>query len=185
MKRQPISVFTPSNTDPEVLERIFVQRHRLLEKIVDRLKHSMLTGDKHHVLLIGPRGSGKTHMLTLAQHRLTQQTELQDAMRIAWLGEDDTITGLIDLALGIADRLADAFPGEFDVDYRALFRGLPPDDAAEAILSEIHRRLKHRLPLTFLPTHHPFPTKSRRCPWLPARSSLNDTHVLALRRPLC
>ena len=93
MKRQPISVFTPSNTDPEVLERIFVQRHRLLEKIVDRLKRSMLSGDKHHVLLIGPRGSGKTNMVTLARHRLTQQAELQDAMRVAWLGEDDTITG--------------------------------------------------------------------------------------------
>lgn len=144
MKRHPIFVFTPSNTDPEVLERIFVQRHRLLEKIVDRLKRSMLTGDKHHVLLIGPRGSGKTNMVTLAHHRLTQQTELQDAMRIAWLGEDDTITGLIDLALGIADRLAAAYPDEFEVDYRTLFRGLSPDDAAEAILSEIHRRLQHR-----------------------------------------
>ena len=144
MKRQPISVFTPSNTDPEVLERIFVQRHRLLEKIVDRLKRSMLTGDKHHVLLIGPRGSGKTNMVTLAQHRLTQQKELQDAMRVAWLGEDDTITGLIDLALGIADRLATAYPTEFDIDYRTLYRGLPPDDAAEAILGEIHQRLQHR-----------------------------------------
>jgi len=144
MKRQPISVFTPSNTDPEVLERIFVQRHRLLEKIVDRLKRSMLTGDMHHVLLIGTRGSGKTNMVTLAQHRLTQQKKLQDAMRVAWLGEDDTVTGLIDLALGIADRLAAAYPGEFDIDYRALYRGLPPDDAAEAILAEIHRRLQHR-----------------------------------------
>ena len=144
MKRQPISVFTPSNTDPEVLERIFVQRHRLLEKIVDRLKRSMLTGDMHHVLLIGPRGSGKTNMVTLAQHRLTRQKKLHDAMRVAWLGEDDTITGLVDLALGIADRLAAAYPGEFEIDYRTLYRGLPPDDAAEAILAEIHQRLQHR-----------------------------------------
>ena len=144
MKRQPISVFTPSNTDPEVLERIFVQRHRLLEKIVDRLERSMLTGDKHHVLLIGPRGSGKTNMVTLAQHRLTRQKMLQDSMRVAWLGEDDTITGLVDLAIGIADRLAAAYPGEFDINYRTLYRGLLPDDAAEAILAEIHQRLQHR-----------------------------------------
>lgn len=150
MKRQPISVFTPSNTDPEVLERIFVQRHRLLEKIVDRLKRSMLTGDMHHVLLIGPRGSGKTNMVTLAQYRLSQQKELHDAMRVAWLGEDDTITGLVDLALGIADRLAAAYPGEFDIDYRTLYRGLPPDDAAEAILAEIHQRLQHRFLLLII-----------------------------------
>ena len=150
MKRQPISVFTPSNTDPEVLERIFVQRHRLLEKIVDRLKRSMLSGDKHHVLLIGPRGSGKTNMVTLAQHRLTRQKKLHDAMRVAWLGEDDTITGLVDLALGIADRLAAAYPGEFEIDYRTLYRGLPPDDAAEAILAEIHQRLQHRFLLLII-----------------------------------
>jgi tetratricopeptide (TPR) repeat protein len=144
MRRQPISVFTPSNTPPEVLERIFVQRHRLLEKIVDRLKRSMLTEDKHHVLLIGPRGSGKTNMVTLALYRLSQQPELRDAMRLAWLGEDDTITGLVDLALGIADRLADEYPDEFAMDYRSTFQGLPPNDAAEAILKEIHSRLKHR-----------------------------------------
>ena len=150
MKRQLISVFTPSNTDPEVLERIFVQRHRLLEKIVDRLKRSMLTGDMHHVLLIGPRGSGKTNMVTLAQHRLTRQKKLHDAMRVAWLGEDDTITGLIDLALGIADRLAATYPGEFDIDYRTRYRGLPPDDAAEAILAEIHQRLQHRFLLLIM-----------------------------------
>jgi hypothetical protein len=30
------------------------------------------------------------------------------------------------------------------VDYRSLFRGLSPGDAAEAILAEIHQRLQHR-----------------------------------------
>ncbi|WP_417734953.1 hypothetical protein [Rosistilla oblonga] len=144
MDRAPISVFTPSNTDPEQLERIFVQRHRLLGKIVERLRRSMLTGDMYHVLLIGPRGSGKTNMVALAHHRLTQPADLKDCMRVAWLGEDDAITGLIDLALGIADRLAEEYPGEFDADYRTRYRGLPGDDAAEAILDEINQRLQHR-----------------------------------------
>ncbi len=144
MSRSLISVFTPSNTPPEVLARIFVQRHRLLEKLVERLKRSMLTGNMHHALLIGPRGSGKTNMVALTQHRLQQQEELDDVMRIAWLGEDDTITGLIDLAMGIADRLAEEYPDEFETDYRSPFRMLPADDAAEAILNEIHRRLQHR-----------------------------------------
>jgi len=144
MTRSLISVFTPSNMSPEVLERIFVQRHRLLEKLVERLKRSMLTGNMHHALLIGPRGSGKTNMVALTQYRLQQQEELHDVMRVAWLGEDDTITGLIDLAMGIADRLAEEYPDEFEADYRLPYRGLPADDAAEAILNEIHRRLQHR-----------------------------------------
>ncbi|MCX7424186.1 MAG: tetratricopeptide repeat protein [Planctomycetia bacterium] len=145
MKRRPvISVYTPSNTDRELLKRIFVQREHLLDRIVDRLARSMLTDDKHHVLLIGPRGSGKTHLVALVEYELRKRGELSDAMRVAWLGEDDTFTGLIDIALGIADQLATEYPDEFDADYRASVRGLDGDDAAESILKSIIDRLGKR-----------------------------------------
>ncbi len=143
-RRTVISAYTPSNTDREVLKRIFVQRERLLEKIVARLARSMSTGDKHHILLIGPRGSGKTHLVALAEYELRQRSELSDAMRVAWLGEDDTFTGLIDLALGIADQLAAEYPDEFDAEYRTPVRGLNADDAAEAVLRSILGRLGQR-----------------------------------------
>ncbi len=145
MKRQPaISAYTPSNTDREVLKRIFVQRERLLDKIVERLARSMSTDDKYHVLLIGPRGSGKTHLITLVEYALSHRQELSDTMRVAWLGEDDTFTGLIDIALGIADQLAAEYPDEFATDYRASVRGLNADDAAESILKSIVERLGNR-----------------------------------------
>ena len=145
MKRQPaISAYTPSNTDREVLKRIFVQRERLLDKIVERLARSMSTDDKYHVLLVGPRGSGKTHLITLVEYALSHRQELWDTMRVAWLGEDDTFTGLIDIALGIADQLAAEYPDEFDTDYRASVRGLNADDAAESILKSIVERLVNR-----------------------------------------
>ena len=80
-----ISAYTPSNMDPETLKRIFVQRETLLECIVDRLATSMSTGDKHHILLVGPRGSGKTCMVSLAAWELQKKKELNDVMRIAWL----------------------------------------------------------------------------------------------------
>lgn len=142
--RKNISAYTPSNTDPALLERIFVQRHRLLKKIVNRLSRSMTTGDKHHTLLIGPRGSGKTHLVTLVEHELSKCPELSEHMRIAWLGEDDIITGLIDIALGIADRLADEYPDEFAADYRTPVRSLSPDEAAESILNTLIERLGSR-----------------------------------------
>ena len=103
MKRHTrISAYTPSNTDPEVLKRIFVQRQRLLEKLVGRFARSMAEKKKYHALLIGPRGSGKTHLVTLIVHELEQREELADAMRVAWLGEDDTFVNLVGLALAIA-----------------------------------------------------------------------------------
>ncbi len=143
-RRSRLSAFTPSNTDPELLERIFVQRKKLLSAITDRLARSMAFGEKHHVLLIGPRGSGKTNLVTLAEHRLRQRTELSDVMRVAWLGEDDVMVELIDIALAIADRLAEEHPKEFSADPRSGIRALSGDDAAIAVLNHVLNQLKHR-----------------------------------------
>ena len=145
MNRRPIlSTYTPSNTDPELLKRIFVQREKLLERIVDRLSRSMTTGDKHHILLIGPRGCGKTNLVSLAVWELQKKSQLADCMRIAWLGEDDSFTGLIHLAFGIANQLAKEYPKEFPADFKTAVRGLPNDDAALAVLRSTVGRLGAR-----------------------------------------
>ena len=145
MNRRPIpSTYTPSNTDPELLKRIFVQREKLLERIVDRLSRSMTTGDKHHILLIGPRGCGKTNLVSLAVWELQKNPQLADCMRIAWLGEDDSFTGLIHLAFGIASQLAKEYPKEFPADFKTAVRGLPNDDAALAVLQSTVGRLGAR-----------------------------------------
>jgi tetratricopeptide (TPR) repeat protein len=145
MNRRPIlSTYTPSNTDPELLKRIFVQREKLLERIVDRLSRSMTTGDKHHILLIGPRGCGKTNLVSLAVWELQKKSQLADCMRIAWLGEDDSFTGLIHLAFGIANQLAKEYPKEFPADFKTAVRGLPNDDAALAVLQSTVGRLGAR-----------------------------------------
>lgn len=140
MRRKLVSAYTPSNTSPEVLERIFVQREGILRRLVDRLSLALLGQKHYHALLIGPRGSGKTHLVTMAVHALEKRVELQDCVRIAWLGEDDTFTGLIDIALGMGDQLARRYPDEFPADFRKEVRGLTADDAAVAILSRILAR---------------------------------------------
>ena len=142
--RPAISAYTPSNTDPEMLKRSFVQREKLLERIVDRLARSVTTGDKHHILLVGPRGSGKTHLVSLAAWELQSRDDLRDDMRIAWLGEDDSFTGLVHLAFGVASQLADEYPDEFPQDFRASVRGLSPADAALAVLGSVVDQLQNR-----------------------------------------
>ena len=145
MNRRPIlSTYTPSNTDAELLKRIFVQREKLLERIVDRLSRSMTTGDKHHILLIGPRGCGKTNLVSLAVWELQKNPQLADCMRIAWLGEDDSFTSLIHLAFGIASQLSKEYPKEFPADFKTAVRGLPNDDAALAVLRSTVGRLGAR-----------------------------------------
>lgn len=131
---------TPANMPPDLLNQIFVQRERLLQQILDRLAISMSSNNKHHILLVGAPGIGKTHLAALAVARLKQNPHLADSMRIAWLGEEDAFSGLIHLAIAIAQDLADSYPSEFPRDFKAEFRGLPHDDAALAIL---HRTLQH------------------------------------------
>ena len=105
--------FTPSRTDPQVLEEIFVQRQGMLADIVERVRESALTGNKHQILLIGPRGIGKTHLIALLHHRMTQNPALAKKIRIAWLLEDETITSFVQLLKRIYEVLADEHPAEF------------------------------------------------------------------------
>ncbi len=141
IRKRLISAYTPSNTDAETRERIFVQRHQLLRRVVGWCEESMLYGNKHHLLFIGPRGCGKTHLVSMVHDRLSSNPDLADKMRVAWLGEDSVFTGLIDFALEIADELSSEYPQEFNFDYRHSAKTLSANDAAEQILDEIVSRL--------------------------------------------
>src|ERR1700676_2818771 len=85
-----VSRFSPNRTDPAVLEAIFVQRHKLAEVWLERLRDSILTGVKHHLLAVGPRGCGKSHLVALLVSRLRKDSTLTESVRIAWLPEDET-----------------------------------------------------------------------------------------------
>src|SRR6266545_1036127 len=101
--RQPfLSRFTPSLMSQEALEGAFVQRERLAKRLITVIRESALTESKHHSLVIGPRGAGKTHLLAVVYHRLKDQAELRDALSIAWLREDEWgITTFLDLVMRI------------------------------------------------------------------------------------
>jgi len=77
--------FSPSRTAPENLEKTLVQREGLLNDAEERIYESAVTGNKHHLLLIGPRGSGKTHFAALMFYRLSGRDDLRERLRIAWL----------------------------------------------------------------------------------------------------
>ena len=81
--------FTPSLTRPADLEAIFVQREPLATRLGEQLRDSLTTGNKHHTLLVGPRGSGKSHLVTLVHHRLVNQAELRPLCLVAWLREEE------------------------------------------------------------------------------------------------
>lgn len=90
----------------EVLEAIFVQRQELAERLVELIENSALTGSKQHTLLIGPRGIGKTHLVSLVYHRVRQLDSLRDRLLIAWLREEEWgVMSFLDLLLRILRAL--------------------------------------------------------------------------------
>ena len=127
--------FTPSRTEPALLEEIFVQRGALLGDISERVRESALTGNKHQVLLIGPRGIGKTHLIALLHHRVTQTPDLSDRVRIAWLLEDETITSFAHLLKRIYELLGEDYPAEFPPDWLEVRLDLAPAKILKALES--------------------------------------------------
>jgi tetratricopeptide (TPR) repeat protein len=83
-----LSTFTPSTMPQSTLEGMFVQREQLLQLIVQDLAAS-IDGAKQYLMLVGARGMGKTHFVSLVYHRLKQQPELHDRLLIAWLREEE------------------------------------------------------------------------------------------------
>jgi DNA-binding transcriptional ArsR family regulator len=102
MKSPTIFSFTPSLMNPADLESIFVQREAIAADLVDRIRESVLTPTKHHSLIIGARGMGKTHLVSLVYHRVQAMADLDDRILIAWLREEEWgITSFLKLLLRI------------------------------------------------------------------------------------
>ncbi len=140
-----ISQFSPQRTDPEALEQILVQRHELLAESVGKIRESVLTRNKHHLLVIGPRGAGKTHLTTLIHHRLTRQADLGDKMRFAWLNEDETSTSFLKLLIRIYRDLSKRYPSEFpENDLESIF-GRDADTARELLSNSLVRHIGDRI----------------------------------------
>ncbi len=89
MKTRFLSRFTPSMMSHAALEAVFVQREPLLQEILDRIRISAKTATKLQTLLVGPRGVGKTHLLSLVYHRVRDSTDMSDRLLIAWLREEE------------------------------------------------------------------------------------------------
>ena len=104
-----ISRFTPSIMPAERLESLFVVRHHILDNIMSSVKELGATPSPHHTLLVGPRGSGKTHLISLVYHRSAHLVEQSrcERLRIAWLPEDPwTIVSYSRLLAAILERLS-------------------------------------------------------------------------------
>ncbi len=98
----------------ESLEALFVGRDDVMENVLSRVTNATQTQAKHYVLLVGPRGSGKTHFLALAYHRLMDRLRAAnacDSVAVALLKEEEWgVASFLDLVVRILRALADEAP---------------------------------------------------------------------------
>lgn len=106
-----LSHFTPSMMPAETLQAMLVQRQPLLDTCFDDVVHSATTAAKHHYLFVGPRGIGKTHLISLLHHRLEQAPAIQRKALIAWMREEEWgVTSFFELVLRILRTLDQYYP---------------------------------------------------------------------------
>jgi len=105
-----------------------VKREPVLAAAVEKLRASVLSPAKHHMLFVGPRGAGKTHLVSLIQYRLDGE-ELAEKVRFAWLNEDETCSSFLKLLLRIYRALASRYPSEFTLNIGKQVLGRSADEA--------------------------------------------------------
>ena len=108
------SRYSPGNMDRDSLEQLFVGRQAAMEDVVGRLVGSIDTANKHYILLVGPRGSGKTHFLTVAMHRILDALDgeaASDRAVLAVLKEEEWgVASYLDFLVRILRALATDAP---------------------------------------------------------------------------
>lgn len=104
------SRYSPGNMSAEALEKLFVGRSTLLDDVLRRVERSATRGEKHFVLLVGPRGVGKTHFISLLAHRLETAPQFANArkkLRVAHLNEEEWgVASFLDLLVRVLQALA-------------------------------------------------------------------------------
>ena len=118
------SRYSPGNMSRESLEALFVGRHDVMEDVLSRVTRSIRSPEKHYILLVGPRGSGKTHLLALAHHRLMDRVDApgaRDSVAVALLNEEEWgVASFLDFVVRILRALADKAP-DLDAEIAAIY----------------------------------------------------------------
>ena len=134
---------------------ITVARDSLLQDTLDILHSSMSRNSKHHFLFIGPRGMGKTHLLSLIEDEIAASTDLSAHYVVARFPEESHRTlSFADFLLGLCEVLGDVLPDE--PLWRDLHQRLRTEDNDTTIIDTLvptlrqQNRERHRTVLVML-----------------------------------
>ncbi len=136
-------------------QHITVARAPLVQDTLEILRGSMSRNSKHHFLFIGPRGIGKTHLLSLIEDEIAASSDLAAHYVVARFPEESHRTlSFADFLLGLCEILGDILPDE--PLWRDLHQRLRTEDNDATIVDTLvptirrQNRERHRTMLVML-----------------------------------
>ncbi|MDR4514288.1 ATP-binding protein [Nitrosomonas sp.] len=96
IREAPLNLYNPTAKDAETLLAEFIDRKKLLARILDIVQHNVPDRPQQHVIVVGPRGMGKTTLLCAIRYSVQKD----DVLSQEWLPLqfDEEQYGIGDLA---------------------------------------------------------------------------------------
>ena len=164
-----IGLYRSGVTSAERLRHTSVARRHLLDNAIESLRGSAGRKSKNHLLFIGPRGIGKTHLLSCIEDAVQSDEALGANVVVVRFPEESNRTlSFADFLIGICGILKDVLEGE--PLWSKLFAKVQTeeDDArvadtlVPAIREENRRRGRTLLVMLENPGRDPWPTNPRQ-----------------------
>ena len=108
-----IGLYRSGVTSPERLRHTSVAREHILDNSIESLRGSVGRKSKHHLLFIGPRGIGKTHLLSCIEDTVRSDETLSTSYVVVRFPEESNRTlSFADFLIGLCEILKDAAEDE-------------------------------------------------------------------------
>lgn len=95
--RARFSRFSPHLVDPDLLEELTVGREQFLQGLISGIVGTLTEGGARYELIVGARGMGKSHLMSLLRHRLSRHEAIKAEAVIVALSEEEHVSSLLDL----------------------------------------------------------------------------------------
>jgi tetratricopeptide (TPR) repeat protein len=108
-----LGIYRSGLTSPEHRRHITVARQDIVDDTIETLRSNVKKRSKHHYLFIGPRGIGKTHLLSLIEDVVVEDEALASNCVVARFPEESSRTlSFADFLLGLCEILKNQLPDE-------------------------------------------------------------------------
>ena len=145
-EHRPISklgLYRAGITDSRQRRAITVGRDAVLQDTLEILRRGIGKKPKHHLLFIGPRGIGKTHLLSLFEDSVHEDPALNSAWHVVRFPEEShRVLSFCDFLLRLCEILRDTLPEERC--WADLLQRLADEDSDQTIVDTLVPAIRAR-----------------------------------------